>query len=98
MDFDLEIESKTLELLNFKDVNIELSTRYIEEREDEIIDYRKELQPKKFDVSLHNELSAPYYQVFDDKYGFTPNLSIIDLLFNMGNESKLYLKKITTIK
>lgn len=98
LDFDLEIESKTLELLNFKAVNIELSTRYIEEGDDEIIDYRKELQPKKFDVSLHNELSAPYYQVFDDKYGFTPNLSIIDLLFNMGNESKLYLKKITTIK
>ena len=62
--------------------------------EDTIIDLRKELQPKKFDVSLHNELTLPYYQVFDNKYGFTPNLSIVDLLFNMGNESKIYIKKI----
>ena len=94
LDFDIEIEKKTLELLNYKEVNIELSTRYIEEGEDTIIDLRKELQPKKFDVSLHNELTLPYYQVFDNKYGFTPNLSIVDLLFNMGNESKIYIKKI----
>ena len=33
----------------------------------------------------------PYYQVFRAKHGFLPNLSIIDLLFNMGPESILYL-------
>lgn len=35
--------------------------------------------------------SKPYYQVFQQKHGFLPNLSIIDLLFNMGNESVLML-------
>ena len=29
----------------------------------------------------------PYYQVFRGKHGFIPNLSIVDLLFNMGPES-----------
>ena len=34
----------------------------------------------------------PYYQVFDAKYGFLPNLSIADLLFNMGPESLIVLR------
>lgn len=32
-----------------------------------------------------------YYQVYQQKTGFIPNLSILDLLFNMGNESIFYL-------
>ncbi|SEV97298.1 WbqC-like protein family protein [Prevotella aff. ruminicola Tc2-24] len=33
----------------------------------------------------------PYYQVWQEKHGFLPNLSILDLLFNMGPESIFYL-------
>lgn len=36
----------------------------------------------------------PYYQVFAYKHGFQSNLSIIDLLFNLGPESLLYLSRI----
>lgn len=36
---------------------------------------------------------GPYYQVFKEKFGFTPNVSIIDLLMNMGPESRLLLLK-----
>jgi hypothetical protein len=35
---------------------------------------------------------VPYTQVFSNKYGFTPNLSILDLLFNKGPESMRILQ------
>ncbi len=35
--------------------------------------------------------SKPYFQVFERKFGFQPNLSIVDMLFNLGPESVLYL-------
>lgn len=33
----------------------------------------------------------PYWQVFQHRYGFQPNLSILDLLFCMGPETVFYL-------
>ena len=34
----------------------------------------------------------PYVQVFDDKHGFIPNLSILDLICNEGPNALLYLE------
>ena len=34
---------------------------------------------------------TPYYQMFASRHDFIPNLSIVDLLFNMGPESVYYL-------
>lgn len=34
----------------------------------------------------------PYVQVFNDRFDFIPNLSVIDLLFNKGPESGAYLQ------
>ena len=33
----------------------------------------------------------PYYQVFSDKFGFIPGLSVLDLLFNEGPDAVSYL-------
>ena len=35
----------------------------------------------------------PYIQVFADRHAFIPNLSILDLLFNLGPEAGDYLKR-----
>lgn len=54
-------------------------------------DYRNLFSPK---VPYPTERFTPYYQVFNDRQPFTPNLSILDLLFNLGPESKDYLKRL----
>ena len=56
-------------------------------------DYRERIHPKKVYPEADPDFSlVPYYQVFDAKQGFQPNLSIADLLFNMGPESLLVLR------
>jgi len=54
---------------------------------DDVDDYRERIHPRLPSVSN----VKPYYQVFRDRLGFLPDLSIVDLLFNMGPESVLYL-------
>ena len=51
------------------------------------------MHPKKNNVTLQDYFKLkPYYQVFEQKHGFLSDLSIIDLLFNMGTEARLILK------
>lgn len=52
------------------------------------VDFRELIHPKK-DYRVYDPqfVPRPYYQVFEYRHGFKPNLSIIDLLFNMGPES-----------
>ena len=81
----LEILSKQL-LLNNK---FHFSEKYIDART-ENNDFRNLISPK-----IKSKTTLPFYQqVFSDKYGFISDLSIIDLIFNMGPDSKEYLEKI----
>lgn len=60
---------------------------------DEIADMRQRIMPKK--VSRHAfsiQQYKPYIQVFTEVHPFAPNLSGLDLLFNLGPETASYLK------
>ena len=58
-------------------------------------DLRDSIHPKKADTILKDlGLEKPYFQVFAQKHGFISDLSIMDLLFNEGPDSILYLKSL----
>ena len=88
LDFNLVIQEKIAELIGIK-LNFSLSESYVQEIENKI-DARNSFSPK-----LNSEKIFPnYIQVFENKFPFVPNLSILDLLFNLGNESEIYLRSI----
>lgn len=65
-----------------------LSEAYIEQ--DAEFDFRTRAKtPTDFDIHHH---SKPYIQVFSDRFHFESNLSVIDLLFNLGPEAISHLR------
>ena len=53
-------------------------------------DFRQAISPKH-PMADADFAPRPYYQVFSQRHGFLPNLSILDLLLNMGPESIFFL-------
>jgi len=58
--------------------------------------YQREYPPEVSD--LRNSKKTPenlpkYYQVFEDRIGFIPDLSILDMLFSEGPEAKKFITK-----
>lgn len=91
-DFNEELRNLILQLLNISLPDIVYTETYQTEFSAEELDLRETIHPKKDWTMLDTRFrSVPYYQVFGQKYGFVGNMSIIDLLFNMGNESQLIL-------
>lgn len=97
-DFDLAIVEKMCGLLGIHP-ELRLTTNYRSETSpdpsnsaEDVSDFRIAIRPKR-PLSDPAFTPKPYYQVFNYKRSqpFVPNLSILDLLFNEGNEAELYL-------
>lgn len=90
IDYNTGLLNLLLKFLKL-DRHIDPTTDYITTAYDGY-DARTLIHPKKCDMDSYPlQLTQPYRQVFEDRFGFTRNLSIIDLLFNEGNESTSYL-------
>jgi len=84
-EFNLEAINLCREMLQWDGYSFELTERYDIYPKTE--DFRGFIKPNR-DI---NHKFVEYIQVFADKTGFVPNLSILDLLFCMGPESQRFL-------
>jgi hypothetical protein len=80
------------ELLRIK-VSISFTDSYLFTQKSQT-DLRSELNPKNPPVLCELSDFPLYNQVFGQEHGFLPNLSIIDLLFNLGPDSHNYLERV----
>lgn len=83
VDFNSKIQNIILNLLG-KKYTIKTTSKY--QTKNTIYDYR--------DYKWQHKNQTQYHQVFMEKHGFISNLSILDLLFNLGPASTEYLEKI----
>jgi len=89
-EFMLDLNFEVFELVNAAlgiSIPLEKTTEYLHEVSDKS-DFRYLVNGKK-----DTTIIEPYTQVFDNKYGFINNLSILDLLFNEGRYAVDYLKQ-----
>ena len=87
LDFNEELRRLVCDLLDMQPAVV-----YTDHYEPEVAnDFRETIRPKHEgeDPAFRPE---PCYQVFREKFGFLPNLSIADLLFNMGPEGLVTLR------
>lgn len=91
-DFNEALCRLVCSLIDFSP-SLERTADYMVQPPPDTDDFRERIHPKKdFRTEDPAFQPCPYYQVFQEKQGFLPNLSIIDLLFNMGPESLLVLR------
>ncbi|MFZ4545021.1 MAG: WbqC family protein [Saprospiraceae bacterium] len=85
-DFNFELLNLVLKLLKME-IPVECSTAYYKSHDSagDVVDCRNQ-----FSKITTETVAKKYPQVFEDRHGFIPFLSIIDLLFCMGPNSKLY--------
>ena len=88
LDYNEAICQKMCELIDIQP-SIQYSSDFVAEPNN-VSDYRIAINPKH-PIPDADFTPKPYYQVYSSKHGFLSNLSVLDLLFNMGPEGIFYL-------
>jgi len=94
IDLNKELLNYYLDMLNIS-ADISYTNNFLEDNTGKLIDLRESFHPKKDYKQNYPFLNTPYYQVFQDKLGFIPELSILDLLFHLGSEAGLYIRNLS---
>lgn len=85
-DFNLEILETLCDLMEIEPTLV--LTEDFETVPEGTPNFREAISPKKHRTENDPQfIPLPYTQVFHEKFGFVPNLSILDLLFNEGPNS-----------
>ena len=86
-----ELRAQSEEFSSIANHKVQSSNLKVQSKEvQSMVDFREAIRPKKPLPDAEFE-SKRYYQVYEQKFGFQPNMSILDLLFNEGNEAIFYL-------
>lgn len=91
IDLNAEIQKVILDNLDLQ-IDFKYTEEFNQQANEKFIDFREIIHPKKKMIDPEFK-PVKYTQVFYDKYGFIPNLSIIDLLFNEGPNAIELLKQ-----
>ncbi|MDM8160015.1 WbqC family protein [Labilibaculum sp. K2S] len=96
LEYNNEIQKEIFGILEIEP-NIQFTKDFIGFGTCEYDDFREKIHPKTSKLETDNTFTAKKYtQVFGDKYGFIENLSILDLIFNLGPDSLSYLESINS--
>jgi hypothetical protein len=90
LDYNIKIHDTICELLEIE--NNLILTGDFEKIPDSVKNLRELISPKN-KLLNHQFQTEKYTQVFSEKTGFFPNISILDLLFNEGPNSLNILEK-----
>lgn len=91
VDFNEALREAVCRLLELSP-RIGVTSAYLSEPPAGHDDFREMIRPKTDYAADPSFRPVPYWQVFAQRNGFLPNLSIADLLFNMGPEARLVLR------
>ncbi|MFK7936108.1 MAG: WbqC family protein [Saprospiraceae bacterium] len=87
-EWNWDLLQEILALLQLQ-VDLKLSDEYVKTTSEEVVDLRNRFSPRN--IPLAPFKGGRYPQVFQEKTGFLPNLSILDLLFCQGPAAVTYL-------